>query len=289
MKNSSHIGLILFLTLIHMGKAQAIDLQPGEVSAPKPGYNLVQISYQNSERGDKYLQGDKLPGSPQISASQLQMRLGRTFEVVDHPAIFYIQTPMGYVHPDLASKPEGDSGMGDTSMLLAFWPYANAETETYLAVGAYLTLPTGSYDHNRSFNVGQNRYNSALQIGLQSALSKQLSWMAALDAVKFGDNDEFGAQSKTLEKNALYTAQVGLRYNLNATYSLGAAYFYTAGGETSLNGISRDDVTRLNRYQVSGILNTRVGRITMQYGGDIDTENGYIEDHRWILRYTKLF
>jgi hypothetical protein len=217
------------------------------------------------------------------------VRLGRTFEVAEHPAIFYIQTPMGYVHPDLVSKPEGDAGMGDTSMLLAFWPYANRETETYLAIGAYLTLPTGSYDNKRSFNVGQNRYSSALQLGLQTALSKQLHWMAALDAVKFGDNNEFGVQRKTLEQNALYTAQAGLRYDLNATYSIGATYFYTVGGETIVNGINRDDVTRLNRYQLSGILNSSFGRITLQYGRDIDTENGYIEDSRWILRYTKLF
>lgn len=289
MKNITQLSLIALSAFTHADLAHAIDLQPGEVSAPKPGYNLVQISYQKSERGDKYLHGDKQPGSPEISASQLQVRLGRTFEVVDHPAIFYIQTPMGYVHPDLVTKPEGDSGMGDMSMLLAFWPYANAETETYFAVGAYLTLPTGSYDHNRSFNVGQNRYSSALQVGVQDALTNQLSWMAALDAVKFGDNNEFGTQNKTLEQNALYTAQVGLRYDLNTMYSLAATYFYSTGGETSVNSISRDDVTRLNRYQLSGVLNTRTGRFTLQYGGDINTENGYIEGSRWILRYTKLF
>ena len=289
MKISRILCLAFLLIFADINHAQAIDLQPGEIRAPKPDYNLVQLSYQQTDRGDKYLHGDKQSGSPEVSASQLQVRLGRTFEVAEHPAIFYIQTPMGYVHPDLVSKPEGDAGMGDTSMLLAFWPYANRETETYLAIGAYLTLPTGSYDNKRSFNVGQNRYSSALQLGLQTALSKQLHWMAALDAVKFGDNNEFGVQRKTLEQNALYTAQAGLRYDLNATYSIGATYFYTVGGETIVNGINRDDVTRLNRYQLSGILNSSFGRITLQYGRDIDTENGYIEDSRWILRYTKLF
>lgn len=289
MKISSLFFLATFLFLSHAIQAYAIDLQPGEARAPKPDINFLQLSYQQSERGDKYKHGDKQSGDPEINASQLQVRLGRTFELAEHPAIFYLQTPMGYVHPDLASKPDGDSGVGDTSMLLAFWPYANHEAETYVALGAYLTLPTGSYDHKRLFNMGQNRYVTALQAAVQAPVAGSLSWMAALDAVWFGDNDTFYPLRKTLSQKTLYTAQTGLRYDLNPKYSVGAAYFCTVGGETSYDGVRNDDLTQLNRYQLSAIANYQFGRVTVQYSRDMNIENGYIEENRWILRYTKLF
>lgn len=293
MKNSSYICCLSLFALSIAAPAYAIDLQPGELRAPRPDVNFMQLSYQYSERGAKYQHGDKSPLDTEINAGQLQVRLGRTFEIAELPSIFYIQTPMGYVHPDGAlSALEGGSGVGDTSMLLAVWPYANHETQSYLAVGAYLTLPTGNYDEKRFFNMGENRYRTALQAGWQAPLLGNLHWMAALDAVWFGDNDDYltpVGRLVTLEQKALYTAQAGLRYDINNQYSLGATYFYTAGGETTVNDLSQDNVTQLNRYQLTAVANYAFGRITLQYGNDINTENGYIEDQRWILRYTRLF
>ncbi|MDO9050518.1 MAG: transporter [Methylotenera sp.] len=290
MKFSHHILLIALCLFTHANQAFAIDLQPGELRALKPDTYLLMLSYQQSERGDRYIHGNKQVGNPEIQASQLQIRLGKSFEVADHPAIFYVQTPIGYVHPEGSlSRLEGDSGVGDTTFLFAFWPYANHETKSYFAVGAYLTAPTGSYDHERSFNMGQNRYSAALQAGYQAPLADAWSWMAALDAVWFSNNDAFGQNRNTLEQKVLYTSQVGLQYNISPRYSLGATYFYTTGGETSVNGMSRDDLTQLQRYQLTGVANFTFGRITLHYGGDLKTENGFIEDSRWILRYTKLF
>jgi hypothetical protein len=290
MKFLRYILSLAFGLLTQANQAFAIDLQPGEIRALPPDATLLMLSYQQSERGNRYLHGDKQTGNPEVQSSQLQVRLGRTFEVAEHPAIFYVQTPIGYVHPEGSlSGIDGDSGVGDTSFLLAFWPYANHETKTYFAVGAYLTTPTGSYDHERIFNMGQNRYSTALQAGYQAHLFGSLSWMAALDTVWFGDNDAFGANRNTLEQKPLYTSQVALQYAINPQYSVAAAYFYTVGGETSINGIRRDDLTQLQRYQLTGAANFSFGRITLQYGGDLETENGFIEDSRWILRYTKLF
>lgn len=297
MKNISQRCLIAFISLAHANLVHAIDLQPGEIRAPKTGANMLQLSYQVSERGNQYKHGEKQVGEPEINATQFQARVGRSFEIADHTALFYVQIPMGYTHPDgaLSKIPiarEGDSGVGDTNFLLAIWPYVNRETHTYFALGAYLTIPSGSYSNDRRFafqNMGQNRYNWALQAGYQAPIVGALSWQGAIDAVWFGDNDDRGPTHATYAQKELYTAQAGLRYDFNARYAIGTTYFYTAGGETSLNGINQDDVTRLQRYQLSGIANYSFGRITLQYGADIKTENGFIEDSRWILRYTKLF
>lgn len=281
---------LLLGMFIHIPQSLAIDLQPGEIRAPKPDSNLLMLTYQHSERGSRYLHGEKQLGEPEIQASQLQIRAGRSFEIKEYPAFLYMQTPIGYVHPEGSlSNNQGDSGIGDTTFLLAFWPYAQHKTGSYFATGAYLTIPTGSYNHERVFNVGQNRYNVALQAAYQSTITEDLHWMAAFDTVWFTDNDKFGARSQTLSQDALYTSQMGLQYIINPRYSLGATYFYTKGGETSIDDVRRDDILKLQRYQLTATANFSFGRIMLQYGEDLKTENGFIENSRWTLRYIRLF
>ena len=290
MKLLVYLLRVTFCLLCIGNPAYAIDLNPGDLRPLKPGVNLIMLSYQQSNRSDKYSQGEKQAGNPEIQAAQMQIRLGHSFEIAEHPAIFYAQTPIGYTHPEAdLSAANGDSGIGDTTFLLGMWPYANHESKTYFAVGGYLTIPTGSYAAERSFNVGQNRYNAALQAGYQTPLLDALNGVAAFDAVWFADNDAYGATHKNLAQKLLYTSQLGLQYMLTPSYSISATYFYTVGGETSLDGVSRNDITRLQRYQLTGQADFSFGRISLQYGGDRKTENGYIEDSRWILRYAKLF
>ena len=291
MKNPplARLTIAIFL-LFQAATASAIDIQPGELRAPTPGLNLMQLSYQYSERGDSYRHGNKQPGDPQIVATQYQLRLGRAFEIAGQPAFFYAQTPTGNIQPQGAlARQAGDSGLGDTALLLAIWPYANHDSQTYVALGAYLFAPTGSYDHKRSFNMGDNRYKSALQAAYQTPISANVHWMAALDAVWFGPNSDAGPSHARLEQQALYSAQTGLKYDLSPALSLAANYFYSSGGETRLNQLSRDDATRQQRYQLSATTNLPFGRLALQYGGDLKTDNGYYEKQRLIVRYSLLF
>ena len=97
-------------------------------------------------------------------------------------------------------------------------------------------MPTGDYDRHCSFNMGENRWRSALQAGFQTQITQQMSWMAALDGVFYQDN-----------------------------------------------------LTQLHRYQLSVQSNYDFGRLLLQYGIDLKTENGFFEDKRLILRYTTTF
>lgn len=293
MKNYKKLQIALPLILM-VNTAYAIDLQPGEAAAPRPNINLVQFSYAFSDRGNQYINGHEQSSNKKIQTSTYNVRLGRSFELANMPGFFYVQTPMGAVQTDGFSKVEGlnlqgDTGVGDTSLAFALWPYSNRETRTYFGVAGYLTVPSGSYDDHRVFNMGENRYRSALQTGYQTQLSDRLSWMAALDGVFYQDNKDYYPNSRRLEQKNLYTFQTGLKYDINPQYSVAAAYFYTVGGETRIDGLSQDNLTQLQRYQVSAQGNYSFGRMTLQYGGDLKTENGYIEDHRLIVRYTMIF
>lgn len=278
------------LVLAGVASSHAIDLQPTEVRAPLPGLVSAQLFYQESERGDAFRHGHKQAGAPRLVTSLLTTRVGHSFEMDGYPAAFSVQAGIGSVRPGGSlGAARDDSGTTDTTLLLAVWPYANHQTETYFGVGAYLGLPTGSYDNRRAFNVGGNRYSGALQAGFDTALTRQLHWMLALDNVWFGQNSDFGPRHGELEQQTLWTAQSSLRYEIDEVWTLAGGYFHTEGGETRVNGVDRNDVTRLQRYQLTSMAVLPVGRITLQYGADLRTANGYIEDRRWSLRYSRIF
>ncbi len=286
----NHLLLVVSVMLMPL-KGLAIDLQPGEVRAPMAGRSLVQLSTVYSQRTDYYVNSHKVSGRPEYQALQYQLRLAHAFEIDGQPAIVYGQLPITNVQPE-GSSIQGDSGVGDATFAFGYWPYANRETQTYFGVAAYLITPTGGYNDRRVFNVGENRYRGALQLGAQTPIIDSLTWMAAFDTLWSGKNNDCGVtcqNAQTLEQKPLYTLQSGLSYAINPNFSLATAYFYSVGGETSWDGVNKNNLTQLQRYQVSGIANFSSGRILLQYGGDLDTRNGYLEDSRWILRYIKPF
>ena len=281
-----------FTLMLQSNYADAIDLQPNDARPPPPGINTIQLTYQHSERSDFYKSGLKIDDSRQISSDVYQLRLGRSFTISNQPAYFYVNVPMGAIHPQKSlSGLSGDSGLGDTTFLLAFWPYANRETNRYFALGAYLSLPTGSYDKNRYFNVGENVYRTALQAAYQQPIADKLNFMAAFDVVWTGDNSEYLYQARQtkLQQSAQYNTQVGLNYAITPVYEVAASYFYTAGAEGTIDGFKQDNEKDVHRYQVFATAKYPIGRLTLQYGSDIKTENGYFEDDRLTFRYMKAF
>jgi len=294
MRHSYFSSLCLLVLTLESSIVDAIDLQPNDARPPPPGISSFQMTYQHSERGDFYKNGEKVATDRQISSELYLWRVGHSFELANYPAYLYLQVPTGAVHPQKALAPlGGDSGVGDATLLLAFWPYANRETQTYLGVGAYLSLPTGSYDKNRYFNLGENVYRTALQAAYQQPLTEKLSVLAAVDAIWTSDNSEYRLPASKaigkLEQSAQYNSQVVLNYALTPSYDLAASYYYTLGAEARINGVSQDNEKDVHRYQVFINAKYPIGRFTLQYGSDIKTENGYFEDHRFMLRYMKAF
>lgn len=290
--------LILALTCLVIKPVLAIDLVPGDIVAPKPGAKQLLLSYLSSERNDLY-KNNVVTSGLGIKSEQMQIRTAWTFEVDKYPAAITLQLAGGSLQPtgSLSNIRSGSSGLGDTTLLFALWPYADRDKGEYLALGTYLTLPTGEYQSAPNFNLGANRYSYAFQVGYQRALSSSLQWMSAIDAVQFGSNDDYRAPlpfafappRTTLDQKTLYSLQTGVRYTINDAYSISAMYFHTVGGEEMINGRDQHNRTDLHRYQLSGSTQLPVGRLILQYGGDIKTQNGFYETSRVIVRYVTAF
>ena len=283
----------LLITSVFIGftlTANAVDVIEGNAKAPPPDLNGFMVSYGNVELGDKYLNSKKLGLGTEINSEQLMLRYTRTFTLAGKPSAAYIQPTFGQIEGAgiLASQPDS-SGMGDTAFAWAYWLNANHEQGDYLGLVGYLVAPTGDYDSKQVLNLGQNRYSTALQLVYQTSLNKQFDAMLSVDSHWFTDNDSFNTGSPmgivNMEQDPVYSTQVSLMYKPAKQYLLGASYFIHKGGETSWNGLARDDEIDKDRYQLTARGTFPFGHLILQYSRDLNTENGFIEKHRVFLRY----
>jgi len=285
------LKLLYVITLAMMSNITfAIDLQPGEIKAPVGTFNAAQMSYVYVEKGDKYTHGSKTSSTSNIKQNAFLLRLSHAFEINQIPAIVYAASSINHLEnrdvPNAANT--NSNGIGDTTLVFALWPYVDRAKEEYLGLATYLTLPTGEYDKNSAVNIGSNVYQTAFQAGYQRKLIDNVNWMSALDVVLAGDNKQFLGNNK-LEKDPLYNFQTGLQYVFNPTYSASVGYFYTVGGENTLDSIDQGNINKIHRYQLTGQGIYNFGRLMLQYGSEFANENSYIEDHRLIARYAFKF
>jgi hypothetical protein len=277
--------------------AQAIDLQPEDVVAPPPNLRFVQFGYTASERGDFYANGNKLASNTEFNVSQAHVRLGAGFDWSGRPSVAYIQLPYGSIDTKNTGALDAPDRLGDTVLMLATWPIADREKHQFFGIAGYLFLPTGEYDQRYTrggvnTQLAENRYRGSLQLGYHQRILGRLGWQVGLDTTWYGDNDEFlnsSSQRVTLSRKPLYAAQTSLAYRVQPNIGIGANYFYTAGGETKNDGVEQNNRVAVHRWQVTGFYQFTTSRVTLQYGGDIKTENGFKEDRHVIVRFTQFF
>jgi len=270
--------------------SHALDLNPFDVVAPQPDKKLFSASLISTEAKGIYTNGIKSAATPTLSVNQIQFRLGRSYRVAGLTGLSFVQLPVGMLNPGgAASSYPTDYGIGDLTLATALWPYANRQTRTYFAIAGYLTLPTGSYSNQQLFNLGGKRVAGDIQLAYQTALTKQLDGMIGFDTMWYGPNNHFGTSNAQFTQKPLYTAQIGPIYNINQTFSVAATYLYVWGAETSINGLANNNALQNHRYLLSAVATTSKGRFMLQYGTNLDTQFGFDETRRIILRYAVAF
>ena len=285
----------LLLALFTPFMVWAVDLQPNDIVAPLPNKNYVTVSYLNTENNTLYRNGSVASSGSIIDTQSAIFRGTRTYDLGSLPAVSFIQLPYGTIQPggSLASQ-ASTTGIGDLTIATAIWPYHNRVTRTYLGLAGYLISPTGSYSSQRAFNVGENRFRTDLQMGFQTPITSNVDGMIAVDTMWFGGNSQCAAACNSLtnvslNQKPLTTTQLGPIYRINEIFTVGASYFYVAGGATSVNNSYQNNVANTQRFLLSGQAHTSFGRISLQYGRDTEIKNGFVQTRLLAIRLMKEF
>lgn len=291
--------LLVALLAANLPIAFAVDLQPNDIVTPEPDKNYAMLSYFGTENGTYLKNGVVVSkgsySNPVIDNANAILRVTTTYSVSSLVGASYIQLPYGSIKPaGSLSSYTPSTGIGDTTLATVLWPYTNRYSKTYLGVAAYLTVPTGTYSSSQAFNMGANRYTSDLQIGFQKNILENLDAAIAVDNMWFGGNSQcaaacLSANNQSLTQKPLTTTQLGPIYKINQIFTVGASYFYVAGGATSINNTYQNNVINTQRFLLSGLAYTDIGRFSLQYGRDMGIENGFIQTRVLALRYMKEF
>ena len=171
----------------------------------------------------------------------------------------------------------------------AFRSYRSThKTNTVVGAALGVVVPLGQYKKDKLLNIGQNRYIIRPQLGFVHSWD---SWSYEITGTInfFTDNNEFWG-GKTREQDPLSSLQTHVIHTFKNRIwgSLSAAY--DRGGETTVNGVKKDD-TRENLYfSISaGLPLSRTSNIKISYvGSRTQKDIGNDNDH-FILGFSTRF
>ena len=279
-------SLTLVAAVLFSGAAGAVDVIPGNAVAPRPDRNAVMVTALNLKTGKAYVDGRKQTADTKVTTNALLVRYVRTFAIQEHSAAFYVQPSFSEVEPSgILRRNEKATGIGDTSLAFAYWPYADKTNGRYLAVAGYAVLPTGKYDSRKLANNSANRYSGALQIGYHTRIVEHLDAMLVGDVQWYGDNGDYRLTHQHLEQDAMVSGQATLMFKPVNGVMLAASYFIQRGGATRLDGATNTGDVNAQRYQFALRADIGPGNLILQYGGDLKRANGARETHRALMRY----
>lgn len=242
------------------GPVHAQQLEP-RAYAPNPvGANFVLASVVHSE-GGVMLDASVPIEDFEVEAYSLLVGYGRTFALGDRVASVGIVVP--YTRGDATGTVNGEprevyrSGVGDTALRIttsllpgsALDPKSFAQGAPDRTLGASLVigLPTGQYLEDKLINLGANRWALKPELGGSRQFGR---WGVdgSVGAWFFTDNDEFMGGS-VRSQDPIVALQGHVNYTFRPRMWLSASLTWYEGGQSTVDGVSKDDRQR----------NTRVG------------------------------
>ena len=144
--------------------------------------------------------------------------------------------------------------------------FASYVPETIVDLLLAVTAPTGEYDKDKTINLGTNRWSLRVGAPIMHFFSAGPGNSTTLEVQPsvtfFTDNDD-----ALLEQDPLYKLEAHVTHDFSMMFWGSVDAMYTAGGETTVNGIEKDNSQRSLGLGVSlgAFFSPRMG-MTLSYG-----------------------
>jgi hypothetical protein len=168
----------------------------------------------------------------------------------------------------------GASGILDPAVLATFW-FVNAPKEKFwVGFSPYFTLPLGEYDKNRSFNLGNNRWEFKPEIGIVKGYGNFIGEVD-ISGQFFTTNHNFGGSTANMEQDPIFNIETHLSYDITKIWYVSLDYFYSHGGETEVAGVNQKNT--LDSHGLGVSMFWMVGsnnQLMIEYRDDFAVKNG---------------
>jgi hypothetical protein len=238
----------------------AQSLEPRAYSNSPVGLNFAIAAYSYSTGGIAFDPSIPLEnGDGRVDA--LSLVYVRTLDVLGNAGSVGVLLPLAHFSgsataPNGVEESRAMSGAGDPALRLAVnfhgapaltaAQFAGYRQDLIVGASLILTAPLGQYDSTHVVNLGTNRWSAKPEIGLSQAVGP---WTFELNAAGtwFTKNDDFFG-GNTREQEPIYSTQLHVTRQFGrGTWGAVSATYY-AGGQTSLNGVARDDRQSGSRF-----------------------------------------
>lgn len=276
------IATCLFLAAACIG-----IVKPGNVRAendaldymcpPAPG-TLIGFYHDYMSGNNVYSDGHKTGEDFNFSGNVGVFRFAHFMDVGPLTIDPTILIPTGHISADggdLGNQNLSSSGLGDMVLASGFWFIKDPQKKFWAAYSQYITMPTGEYSNTKALNFGANRWSFREELGFVKGLDNGIFLSGVANVEYFLDNDDYGANSVTQEKDPLYTLEGHLAYNISPACFVSADYYYHFGGETTIAGAAQDDEAGDHLAQLSvGFWLNQNYQLLIKYRTPLKTENG---------------
>lgn len=287
----SKLRPLLLTAMLPAIQANAVEVTPGDYEQYPIGATIGAIYYQHASTDSLYSHGHKASDNFNLTSDVSILRLLHVYPLTDTLTIDpQFLLPFGHIKGGGdASALDSTTGIGDL-ILTAPLKWRLNEAGDTLSVGPYVYVPTGNYDKNDALNLGENRWKFDLQGAYVKHFTDKWAMDLVADAIWYGDNTDYGANSTRLEQDVSYAAQIMGRYMPDSTTTFGLGFGHTWGGETQVAGANQDDRADITNVRLTATkFVTAKDQLQLQLGRDLRVENGAREDFRMNLRYAHIF
>jgi hypothetical protein len=260
-------------------RAIAQEIEPRAFSPSPVGVTFVMLGAGQSTGGiltDPSLPVDDVDA--EINAGVLG--LGHSFGMFGRLATVAVAQP--YISANFTGTLDGEpaeasrSGFGDTKLRASLnlignpaqspAEFAKRKPTTTVGVSLSVSAPTGVYHPAKLINVGTNRWAIKPEIGVSHPVGH---WMfeGAAGVWLFEDNNEFfGGRSREQDPMTSLQAHVSYTFRPRLWLSLDATFY--DGGESTVDGIKKDDRQSNSRYGLTLSLPIARGQSLKLYWND---------------------
>jgi len=232
--------------------AEAAEIEPRSFSNTPIGIHFLIAGYAYSQGGLSTVASSPIEDA-ELKMNTEVLAFAQTLDVWGKSAKFDVILP--YSHLSGTARNAGRrverniNGLNDPlfrfswnfygAPALSLQEFSQYKQDLIIGGSIQISPPLGQYDSDKLVNLGANRWFVKPVLGVSKELGPWTLEVSA-GAFLFTDNDDY-FKGNTLEQDPVYTSQLHVTYNFGQGVWAAISGTYDYGGQTTLNGVEKDD------------------------------------------------